>query len=192
MESKSAIKEGSAITVYGASSENIRQTFKDAAFAVGKLIAEAGCPLVCGGGRLGLMRAAIDGALEAGGEAVGVLPAFMVKKQWQHPELTAMIETETMHVRKETMARLSKAAIACPGGCGTFEELLEIITWRQLGLYNGRVVILNTDGYYDPLLAMFNRAQAEGFMRHDGTDDLFSVATTPRQAVDLALGLTTH
>lgn len=185
---ESDIKDGSAITVYGASSEKIAQAFKDAAYEVGKLIAGAGRPLVCGGGRLGLMRAAIEGVVDAGGVAIGVLPSFMIMKQWQHPALTTVIETETMHIRKETMARLSMAAIACPGGCGTFEELLEIITWRQLGLYKGNVVILNTDGYYDPLLAMFRRAEDEGFMREGRSSSLFRVAETPRQAVDYALG----
>ena len=178
--------QGNAIVIYGASSENIKQEYKDAAYEAGRLIALAGRPLVCGGGKQGLMRAAIDGALAAGGEAIGVLPGFMVRNSWQHPGLTRMIETPDMHRRKETMARLSAAAIACPGGCGTFEELLEIITWRQLNLYRGQVVILNVDGYYDPLLALFDNAIAGGSMREDHRK-LFTVATTAREAVEAAL-----
>ncbi len=175
-----------AITVYGASSENIAETYKDAAFRTGELIALSGHPLVCGGGRQGLMRAAIDGALSAGGTAIGVLPDFMVANGWQHPGLTEMIETPSMHERKQTMASMSMAAIACPGGCGTFEELLEIITWRQLNLYRGQVVILNIDGYYDPLIAMFDRAIAQGFM-HEGHRRLFHVAGSAEEAVRMAL-----
>lgn len=179
-------QEAQAIVVYGASSENISQRYKDAAREVGRLIACAGHELVCGGGRQGLMRAAIEGARSEGGVAIGVLPRFMVDNAWQHPDLSRMVVTETMHERKQTMASMAMAAIACPGGCGTFEELLEIITWRQLNLYRGQVVILNVDGYYDALLAMFDRAIDEGFM-HDDHRRLFTVASTPDEAVAAAL-----
>ena len=183
---KQDTSEARAIVVYGASSEDIKQEYKDAARETGKLIAEAGCALVCGGGRQGLMKAAIDGALDAGGEAIGVLPQFMIANNWQHPGLTRMIATASMHERKHTMAMMAVAAIACPGGCGTFEELLEIITWRQLNLYRGQVVILNTDGYYDPMLQMFDRAIEQGFM-HADHKRLFTVATTAAEAVAAAL-----
>ena len=183
---KQDTSEARAIVVYGASSEDIKQEYKDAARETGKVIAEAGCALVCGGGRQGLMKAAIDGALDAGGEAIGVLPQFMIDNNWQHPGLTRMIATASMHERKHTMAMMAVAAIACPGGCGTFEELLEIITWRQLNLYRGQVVILNTDGYYDPMLQMFDRAIEQGFM-HADHKRLFTVATTAAEAVAAAL-----
>ena len=183
---KQDTSEARAIVVYGASSEDIKQEYKDAARETGELIAEAGCALVCGGGRQGLMKAAIDGALDAGGEAIGVLPQFMIDNNWQHPGLTRMIATASMHERKHTMAMMAVAAIACPGGCGTFEELLEIITWRQLNLYRGQVVILNTDGYYDPMLQMFDRAIEQGFM-HADHKRLFTVATTAAEAVAAAL-----
>ena len=183
---KQDTSEARAIVVYGASSEDIKQEYKAAARETGKLIAEAGCALVCGGGRQGLMKAAIDGALDAGGEAIGVLPQFMIDNNWQHPGLTRMIATASMHERKHTMAMMAVAAIACPGGCGTFEELLEIITWRQLNLYRGQVVILNTDGYYDPMLQMFDRAIEQGFM-HADHKRLFTVATTAAEAVAAAL-----
>ena len=183
---KQDTSEARAIVVYGASSEDIKQEYKDAARETGKLIAEAGCALVCGGGRQGLMKAAIDGALDAGGEAIGVLPQFMIDNNWQHPGLTRMIATASMHERKHTMAMMAVAAIACPGGCGTFEELLEIITWRQLNLYRGQVVILNTDGYYDPMLQIFDRAIEQRFM-HADHKRLFTVATTAAEAVAAAL-----
>lgn len=175
-----------AITVYGASSHQINPEYKKAAFRLGQLIAESGHPLVCGGGKAGLMKEAIEGAHSAGGTTIGVLPQFMVDNQWQHPALSQMIATPDMHSRKQTMAHLSCAAIACPGGCGTFEELLEIITWRQLNLYRGQVVILNTLGYYDPLIEMLSKTVAEGFMRPDHTR-LWNVASTPEEAVSLAL-----
>ncbi len=175
-----------AITVYGASSENIDPAYKQAAFELGQLIAQAGMSVVCGGGKAGLMKAAIDGAVSVNGNTIGVLPQFMVDRQWQHPALSQMISTPDMHTRKRTMAELCRAAIACPGGCGTFEELMEIITWRQLNLFHGQVVILNTNGYYDPLLQMLERTIQQGFMRGDHRG-LWHVATTPAQAVELAL-----
>lgn len=156
-----------AVTVYGASSPLVADRYKEAACALGQALAQAGMDVVSGGGRDGLMAAAIDGALEAGGRAIGVLPDFMVERGWNHPRLSEMITVASMHERKQTMASLSRAAIALPGGCGTFEELLEIITWRQLGLYQGHVVILNVDGYYDPLIGMLDRSVAEHFMNDD-------------------------
>lgn len=174
------------IVVYGASSENINPAYKEAAFQLGCEIARHGLGLICGGGKAGLMKAAIEGAISEGGHTIGVLPQFMVEQNWQHPGLDEMISTPDMHSRKKTMARLSSAAIACPGGCGTFEELLEIITWRQLNIYRGQVVILNTLGYYDTLLEMFQRSINQGFMRADHSR-LWHVARTPAEAVEMAL-----
>ena len=135
---------------------------------------------------MGLMAACADAALEAGGEVTGVIPRFMVEQGWCHKGLTELIETADMHERKEVMARLSDGTVALPGGVGTLEELLEIITWKQLGLYDKPVVILNTHGYFDPLLAMLRRAVDERFMRpqHAG---LWTVASTPAEAVEQLL-----
>lgn len=180
-----------AIVVYGASSKHIDERYKQAAYQLGSLISSAGFAVVCGGGREGLMKEAIEGAVDIGGYAVGVLPQFMVDRHWQHPRLSQIIVTDDMHRRKETMARMSCAAIACPGGCGTFEELLEIITWRQLGLYHGPVVILNTLGYYDPMIEMLNRSIEQGF-RRDNQKLLWQVAETPQQAVSMAMNTETE
>lgn len=172
--------------VYGASSENISQSFKDDAYRLGQLIAESGCALISGGGKAGLMKAAIDGAVSREGKTIGVLPQFMVDRQWQHPDLTEMIATPDMHTRKRTMASLSTAAIACPGGCGTFEELMEIITWRQLNLYRGNIVILNTDGYYDNLLRMLGHATDCGFINPQ-CSRIWQVARNAEEAIAMAL-----
>lgn len=174
-----------AIVVYGASSEKIADKYKTDTYRLGQLIAESGYALVCGGGRAGLMKAAIEGAASRGGHTIGVLPQFMVDRQWQHPSLNEMIPTPDMHSRKRTMAQLSSAAIACPGGCGTFEELMEIITWRHLNLYSGQVVILNTDGYYNPLLQMFDKAIENGFISKSCAG-VWTVATTPEEAIEKA------
>jgi len=131
------------------------------------------------------MGAVSDAALEAGGEVTGVIPRFMVEQGWNHTGLTETIVVNDMHERKQTMARLSDAVIALPGGYGTLEELLEIITWKQLGLYLNPIVILNTNGYYDPLLQLFRQAVDERFMRPLHAD-LWAVADTPEVAVRLA------
>lgn len=175
-----------AICVYCASSANIDQSYIDTAHELGTLIADSGNAMVCGAGRTGLMGAVIDGTLSRDGKAIGIIPQFMVDNGWHHPLLTEMMVTPDMHTRKETMAQISSAVIAMPGGCGTLEELLEIITWRQLGLYDGKIIILNTNNYFNPLLEMLEKAIDHGFMKKDHSV-LWSVANSPAQAVDMAL-----
>ena len=174
-----------AIVVYGASSNRIRPEYKEAAYELGRELARCGATLVSGGGRAGIMAASIEGAVSEGGRTIGVLPEFMVARDWQHPQLSEMISTPDMHSRKRTMSELTCGAIACAGGCGTFEELMEIITWRQLGLYKGSVVILNTLNYYDPLLEMLERGIAEGFIG-ESNRSIWRVASTPAEAVAMA------
>lgn len=174
------------ITVYCASSERVAPHYVAEAARLGRAIAESGLPLITGAGRMGLMGAVNDAAMLAGGETIGVIPRFMVDRGWHHLSLSHLEITPDMHSRKEAMARLSRAAIALPGGFGTLEELLEIITWRQLGLYDGNIVVMNTNGYYDRLLAMIGHAVDERFIPADH-ESLFSVASTAEQAVELAL-----
>jgi len=150
------------------------------------LIAEHGLTLITGAGKLGLMNTIENAALEAGGKVTGVIPSFMVREGWHHEGLTELIETPSMHERKQTMANLSDGIIALPGGCGTMEELLEIITWKQLGLYVNPIVILNVDGFYDALLAQLEKAVEENFMRTIHAD-IWKVASTPVEAMELLL-----
>ena len=173
-----------SVCVYCASSTQIDEKYFRAAKELGTLIAQRGLRLITGAGNMGLMCAVQDAALAAGGKATGVIPSFMIKEGWHHTGLTELIETASMHERKQMMADLSDGAIALPGGCGTFEELLEIITWKQLGLYLGPVIILNIDGYYDHLLAQLNRALEDKFMR-DIHANIWQVATTAEEAVEL-------
>ena len=174
------------ITVFCASSARINQEYNDAAYRLGTLMAMNGIACVCGAGNCGLMRSVADGCLDNGGRAIGVIPRFMVDNGWCHPQLTETIVTEDMHQRKETMNNLADAIIALPGGCGTLEELLEIITWRQLGLYDGKIIILNINNYFDPLLAMLHKAVDDGFMKKDHKD-IWAVAHTPQEAIKIAL-----
>lgn len=176
------------VCVYCASSTKIDPAYTEAACCLGTLLGSRGIRVVNGAGNMGLMGTVSDAALAAGGRVTGVIPRFMVEQRWHHTGLSELIVTEDMHERKRTMLRLADAVIALPGGCGTLEELLEAITWKQLGLYLNPIVILNLKGYYDPLLAMFDRAIGEHFMgvRHAG---LWQVARSPQEAVELATSL---
>jgi uncharacterized protein (TIGR00730 family) len=172
------------VCVYSASSTKIAPVYFAAAEELGRLLAKRGINLINGAGSIGLMAATSNAALQAGGTVTGVIPRFMVEQGWHHLGLTRLVETETMHERKQLMAQMSDAVIALPGGCGTMEELLEIITWKQLGLFLNLIVVLNIDGFYDPLLEMLQRAIDGRFMRpeHRG---IWQVATTPEEAVEL-------
>ncbi len=169
--------------MYSASSTKIDQTYFSAAVALGKLLAKKEIRLINGAGNLGLMKAIADASLQAGGKVTGVIPHFMVEQDWHHKGLTELVEVGSMHERKQLMADLSDGIIALPGGCGTLEELLEIITWKQLGLYLNPIVILNVNNFFNPLLAQLNEAVEQNFMRpqHIG---IWSVAKTPEEAIN--------
>lgn len=172
------------VCVYSASSTQIDSIYFQAADTLGRLLAQKGINLINGAGCLGLMSRISDAALATGGTVTGIIPRFMVEQNWHHKGLTHLIETETMHERKRMMADLSDGIIALPGGCGTMEELLEIITWKQLGLYLKPIVILNTNGFYNPLLEMLERAIDQHFMRRQH-GSIWQVAQTPDEALQL-------
>lgn len=175
-----------SVCVYCASSTQIDKKYFRAAEELGMLIAQKGLRLITGAGNMGLMNTVENAALSAGGKVTGIIPSFMVKEGWHHTGLTELIETASMHERKQMMADISNGVIALPGGCGTFEELLEIITWKQLGLYLNPIIILNVDGYYDHLLAQLDKALEDNFMRKIHAE-IWQVATTPQEAIDLLL-----
>ena len=176
----------SAIAVYCASSTKVAPIYFDTARDLGRIMGEQGIGLINGAGNMGLMAATSDACLAAGGEVTGVIPTFMVEQGWHHTGLTELIETPDMHTRKAIMAELSTGCIALPGGCGTLEELMEVITWKQLGLYLKPIVILNVDGYYDHLLMQLERGIEDHFMG-ELHRQIWRVATTVREAVDLVL-----
>lgn len=173
-----------SVCVYSASSTKISPAYFAAAEKLGTLLAQQHIRLINGAGSIGLMRSVADAVLQNDGEVTGVIPHFMVEQNWHHTGLTELIEVGSMHERKQKMADLSDAVIALPGGCGTLEELLEIITWKQLGLYLNPIIILNINGFFDPLLEMLERAITENFMRPQH-GDIWKVARTPEEAVGL-------
>jgi uncharacterized protein (TIGR00730 family) len=175
-------KEVKTIAVYASSSAAIAPVYFDAARELGLLLAQRNVECINGAGYQGLMAAVTDSAIANGGKVKGIIPQFMVDKGWMHPGLSEVIVTHSMHERKQLMAQWAEACIALPGGVGTLEELLEIIAWKQLGLYSGRVIILNVNHYYNPLLALLKLGQEEQFI----PDAPWLVAETAAEAVNLA------
>lgn len=152
------------ICVFCGSSDNIHPDFKLTGRLMGRTLAENGLRLVFGGGSAGMMRAVADGALQAGGEAIGVLIESMNIPAIVHPGITRLEVFATMHERKAQMYALSDAFIAMPGGIGTLDELFEVFTWTQIGVHEKPVGLLNVRSYFDPLLTMLAHAEREGFM----------------------------
>jgi uncharacterized protein (TIGR00730 family) len=153
-----------AVCVYCASSRAAHPEYRQAAFRLGEVLAERGITVVYGGGARGSMGSLADGALSKGGRVVGILPRFMADLEWGHPGLSELKLVEDLRTRKHLMLAGAQAAIALPGGCGTLEELLEAITLKRLGLFLGPIVLVNTRGYFQPLLEMLSRAVDERFM----------------------------
>lgn len=171
------------ICVYCGSSDKMRPAYLEAARQMGAAIARRKMSVVYGAGCTGMMGAVADGALEAGGEVIGVIPELFATPQLMHYGLTRLEIVENIHLRKARMAELADAFIAMPGGFGTFEELFEMLTWAQIGLHRKPVGLLNTEAYFMPLLKMVEHAQNEGFI-YDEHAVLLSHAPTPDALLD--------
>lgn len=152
------------VCVFCASSNRIAAHFITAARKLGAILAENQITVVCGGGSVGLMGAITDGALEAGGQVVGVIPRFMVDLEWAHRQVSEQQVVETMAERKAKMIDATDAVIALPGGTGTIEELFEVISLKRLGIYLKPIVIVNTAGFFDPIIEYLDRCITEHFM----------------------------
>ena len=155
------------ICVFCGSNPGVNRAYKNAAAGLGRLLAERRIELVYGGGNIGLMGVLADAALEASGRVIGVIPESLMAKEVGHQGLTELRVVGSMHERKALMADLAEGFIALPGGYGTFEEFCEVVTWSQLGLHAKPCGVLNVEKYYDPLLALFDHAVKEGFLRSD-------------------------
>ncbi|HTH73489.1 MAG TPA: TIGR00730 family Rossman fold protein [Trinickia sp.] len=154
-----------SICVYCGSSMGAKPEYAQAAQAFGRALVDAGCSLVYGGGRVGLMGVIADEVLAAGGRVVGVIPELLVDKEVGHQGLTELHVVPDMHHRKRMMADLSDAFVALPGGAGTLEELFEVFTWAQLGYHKKAIGLYDISGYYAPLTAMLEHTVREGFMQ---------------------------
>ncbi len=153
------------LCVFCGSNPGTEPDFMEAAFETGKFLAEQNIGLVFGGGRVGMMGKVADTAMEMGGNVIGIIPEALAEKEVAHENLSELHIVQSMHERKAMMADFSDGFIAMPGGFGTFEEICEVITWTQLGFQEKPCGILNVNGYYDDLIALFDKATAKGFIR---------------------------
>lgn len=189
------------VCVYCGSAGAVDPAFRDAATALGKLIADAGMDLVYGGGRVGLMGLVADGVMANGGRVTGIIPEFLDKYEVGHTGLSELIVVDTMHTRKKLMMDRADAFVVLPGGFGTLEELFEVLTWKQLRLHDKPILLLDlpgTDGrgFWQPLTALLSHLIAEKFAKPemaalwqivnslDGVLPAFSAAPQPTVAVE--------
>jgi uncharacterized protein (TIGR00730 family) len=176
------------VCVFASSSNRIDSQYFTAASKLGSLLAEAGAEVVYGGGGIGLMGSLADAVLENGGKITGVLPTFMKDEGWGHHSVQEMILTPDMGERKRRMFAMSDAVIALPGGVGTLEELTEAITLKQLSLFNGPIIILNTLGFYKSLLDFLENMVDNNFLRFEHKE-IWEIVNTPEEVI-LALNRT--
>lgn len=172
-----------SVCVYCGSSDRIGPVYLEAGYQMGAALARRGLRLIYGAGKTGLMGAVADGAMEAGGEVVGVIPTMFYTPALAHGGLTKLEISENMHTRKARMYELADAFIALPGGLGTYDELFETLTWAQIGLHRKPVGLLNTAGYYDLLLRVLEHTRAEG-MLYDEHLALYVHAKEPEELLD--------
>ncbi|MEL6220160.1 MAG: TIGR00730 family Rossman fold protein [Pseudomonadota bacterium] len=152
-----------SVCLYCGSRPGTKPIYLETAEAFGTALAQAGMRLVYGGGEVGLMGAAASACMAAGGHVTGIIPQHIVDLEIKKGDVSAIFVTETMHERKKLMLYNADAVVALPGGPGTLDELIEVVTWRQLGLHAKTAVLVNVGGYWDPLLAMLAHIEAEGF-----------------------------
>ncbi|HEY6581798.1 MAG TPA: TIGR00730 family Rossman fold protein [Rubrobacter sp.] len=159
-----------SVCVFCGSSPGLDPAYTEAARSLGRTLAKANIRLVFGGGHVGLMGVVSNAAIEAGGEAIGVIPKFLVERELAHTGLTDLRIVGSMHERKAMMSDLSEGFITLPGGTGTLEEFFEILTWAQLGEHEKPCGLLNVAGYYDPLLTVFDQMVNRGFLSGPNRD----------------------
>ena len=152
------------VVVFCGSSQGTDAVFLEDAYALGKTMAEQKIQLIYGGAKIGVMGKVAEGALDAGGKVIGVIPGFLKRKEVFHDGLSELIVTQDMHERKLKMHELSEGILMLPGGFGTLEEFFEMLTWSQLGLHRYPIAILNTNGFYDELLQMLGKMVEKGFV----------------------------
>ena len=160
------------LCVYCASNDGARPEYLEAARVFGRLVAERGISLAFGGGRVGLMGAVADAALAAGGEVIGVMPHGLVQREVAHRGLTSLHVVDSMHDRKAMLADMSDAFVALPGGIGTLEEFFETWTWAALGVHRKPVGLLDVSGFWQPLVALLDHLETQGFLRGTPRDSL--------------------
>lgn len=170
------------ICVFASSSSRVNEKYAEAAVALGKLLALAGMNVVYGGGGIGLMGKLADSVLENGGKITGVIPTFMKEEGWDHASVSEMIFTTDMGERKKRMFAMADAVVALPGGVGTLEELTEAMTLKQLGIYHGPIIILNTLDFYKSFIDFLDHMVSGHFLRYEHKG-MWEIAATPEEVM---------
>jgi uncharacterized protein (TIGR00730 family) len=171
------------VCVFCASSSKSPESYLQDAADLGRILAQNNIEIVYGGGSVGLMGSLADAALTHKGTVIGIIPEFMVQMEWAHPGVERMGIVTTMHERKSRMVEDTDAVIALPGGSGTFEELLEVITSKRLGLYTKPIIIVNKDGFYNPLIELFARCISDNLMdsRHQ---EMWTIVSESHEVIE--------
>ncbi|MBM3423643.1 LOG family protein [Chlorobium sp.] len=176
------------VTVYCSSSNLAPESYFECAARLGQGLAERGMGLVFGGGHVGLMGRTADAAMRHGGKVTGIIPRFLEEREVAHYGISELVVVETMHERKMKLTEWGDAFVILPGGFGTLDELMEIITWKHLGHHRKPILLLNCEGFWDPLLVFFGRI-AEARMVKDDYGSYYTVCGTPEEAFDILDGL---
>ncbi|HUK08629.1 MAG TPA: TIGR00730 family Rossman fold protein [Stellaceae bacterium] len=174
------MKRINRVCVYCGSSGRVAEIYRSAATRTGMLLARAGIEVIYGGGRIGLMGLVADAALSAGGRVTGIIPGFLHDRELGHTGISELIVAESMHERKQRMFELADAFVILPGGLGTLDEAFECITWRQLGLHDRPIVLVDIGGYWQPLMRLIDRVVETGFAPR-ATHDFFKLVLTPEE-----------
>jgi uncharacterized protein (TIGR00730 family) len=171
------------VSVFCASSQQSDQVYLETAYHLGAMLARESITVVYGGGAVGSMGELANGALSEGGKVIGIIPSFMFDLEWGHQKISELKIVKDMHERKKLVIEGSDAIIALPGGCGTFEELFEALTLKRLGFYLNPIILVNVNGFYNPLIELLEKSIAEKFMdlRHR---DMWSVVDRPEEVLD--------
>jgi len=171
-----------SLAVFCGSKNGSNSLYTEHAAQLGKLMAENNVRLIYGGGSAGIMGTIADSVMENGGSVTGIIPKVLLEWEVQHQNITELIVSDDMHIRKKTLYNLCDAALVLPGGFGTLDELFEIVTWNQLSIHDIQVFILNTDGFYDHLILHLQKMREEGFLYEKAGQSIIFV-NTPAEIV---------
>ena len=181
-------KQIKSVTVFWSSKSGNQRGYTQQATELGNALGEAGIQLVYGGGGKGIMGAIADAVLSKNGKVLGVIPKLLLEWEAQHEGLTELIVTETMHDRKKILYDKADLAIILPGGMGTMDELFEMLTWNNLNIHQKKVIILNWEGFYTPLITLMDHMHAEGFM-YDNWRNRITIASDAKEVMDAIIFL---
>ncbi len=177
------IRKIEKVTIYCASSDKIDAVYFEGACKIAEILVQNDITILFGGGAKGLMGQLADTTCSKGGKIIGIMPIFMKEVEWQHNGLSELVLVNDMHERKKKLLENTDAVLALPGGSGTLEELLEVITLKKLGVFTGPIIIYNHNNFYGPLINMFDKCIEENFMREKHRD-IWSVITEPEELID--------